>query len=204
GGGERGRRAGGAPGERAGDGGAARPVRVEHLGQERPERDEGREHAVAPRDGLGVQGLLDLGVGQQVGERQGRGVGEAVAQAADLAGTRRRGSMSHGWPPWRWGRVSPSIYQARPSSLIPSTGRGWRLCPCHSGGTPIASSGPLSRLAGLFRSAVSPFASEGEPRKSVRRSSTYGNTERPCPGLHFLLRDRLTPRPACSKTHALV
>src|SRR5262249_59645687 len=87
--------AGGAPGEEAGDGGAAGVVGVEHLGEEDPQGDQGRVQAFAERDGLLAEGLLDRFGAQDVGERQPGGLGELSPQDAGWAGAASGGRVSH-------------------------------------------------------------------------------------------------------------
>jgi hypothetical protein len=70
-------------------------VRVESLGEEDPEGDERGEEAVAEGDGFVADDLLGESLGEQFGERQGGSVGESLTELPDLAGVRRRGSMSH-------------------------------------------------------------------------------------------------------------
>jgi hypothetical protein len=89
----------GAPGEEAGDGGAARVVGVQHLREEDPEGHQRREEAVAEGDMFVAQGLRDVVVGQGVGEGQAWGLGELLSGLSDLAGAAVGGSRSQGWPP---------------------------------------------------------------------------------------------------------
>ena len=74
-------------------------VGVEDLGEEDPDGDERGVEATAEGNALVAEGLLDLVVGEQVGEGEAGGLGEAAAERADLAMAGRGGSMSHGWPP---------------------------------------------------------------------------------------------------------
>ena len=72
---------------------------VEDLGQEDPHRDGRGEEAVAEADALIPHGAFDGIDGEQVGEGQPGGLGEAAAGGGQLAAGAGRATMGHGGPP---------------------------------------------------------------------------------------------------------
>jgi hypothetical protein len=86
---------GGTPSEETSNGLAAAVIGIKDLGKEDPEGDERGEKTVSEGDGLVADDLLGQPLGEQFDERQCGGVGEALPELSDLAGVRRRGSMSH-------------------------------------------------------------------------------------------------------------
>ena len=63
----------------------------------------GREQPLAEGDLFVAQRLLDRAGVEHIGEGQTGVEGEQAVQRADWAGARRRGTMSHGWPPFERG-----------------------------------------------------------------------------------------------------
>lgn len=61
-----------------------------------------QEKAVAEGDGLVAGDLFGQSLREQFGEGQGANVGEVLTELSDMAGVRRRGSMSHEIASVRW------------------------------------------------------------------------------------------------------
>ena len=78
-------------------------VGIEDLRQKDPEGDEGREEAIAERNRLGIEGLLNLLGWQVFGQRKASGLDQLLAEGTDWAGQGTGSRMSHRRPPCQKG-----------------------------------------------------------------------------------------------------
>jgi hypothetical protein len=83
------------PSEEAGRGLAAAVGSVEDLGEEHPQGHSWVIESVAEAELFGLDSVLDLIVGQEIGKGQSGILGELMAKPGDLAEGRRGGTMSH-------------------------------------------------------------------------------------------------------------